>query len=77
MSCELCTKGYILTGEPSGSMVDGHYYRPAPEGSPKTSAIIVLTDIFGVALKNPKIIADKLAQEVGCDVWVPDVFNGA
>ena len=57
-------------------MIDGSYYRSAPEGSKKSCAILVLTDIFGVPLNNPKIIADKLAAQVGCDVWVPDVFDG-
>ena len=77
MACEHCTQGYVLPGEPTGSMVNGHYYRSAPEGSNKSCAILVLTDIFGLGLNNPKIIADKLAERVDCDVWVPDVFDGA
>jgi len=27
-------------------------------------------------LKNNKILADVLAREIGCDVWVPDIFAG-
>ena len=76
MACEHCTQGYVLSGEPTGSIVDGAYYSPGPKGSSKSCAILVLTDIFVLPLKNPKIIADKLAEQVGCDVWVPDVFDG-
>lgn len=76
MACEHCTQGYILPGEPTGTMLDGHYYCAAPKGSTKSCAILVLTDIFGLDLKNPKIIADRLARQVRCDVWVPDVFDG-
>ncbi|THG94999.1 hypothetical protein EW026_g6571 [Hermanssonia centrifuga] len=76
MSCEQCTQGYVLPGEPAGSIVDGAYFHPAPEGSPKSSAIVLLTDIFGLPLKNSKLIADELSKGVGCDVWVPDLFAG-
>ena len=77
MSCEQCTQGYIVAGEPTGPMGDGAYYRAAPEGGDSTKAIILLTDVFGLPLKNCKIIADELSKRVGCDVWVPDLFAGA
>lgn len=77
MSCPQCTQGYILPGEPVGSMVDGVYFSPAPEGASSTKAVFLLTDVFGLALKNNKILADELAKRVGCDVWVPDLFAGA
>ena len=76
MSCPQCTQGYVLPGEPAGSMVDGVYFSPAPEGVSATKAVVLLTDIFGLALKNNKILADELAKRVGCDVWVPDLFAG-
>ncbi|KIP03729.1 hypothetical protein PHLGIDRAFT_37277 [Phlebiopsis gigantea 11061_1 CR5-6] len=76
MSCPQCTQGYILPGEPVGSMVDGVYFSPAPEGASSTKAVFLLTDVFGLALKNNKILADELAKRVGCDVWVPDLFAG-
>lgn len=76
MTCEFCTQGYILPGEPSGIMIDGDYYRAAPSGSSKSFAVVVLTDIFGLPLKNPQLIADELSQRLGCDAWVPDVFDG-
>ena len=81
MSCENCFKGYILPGDPTGSMIGTAYYRSAPTSPSGTDtskrAIILLTDIFGLAIKNPRIIADLLSEKVGVDVWVPDIFNGA
>ena len=83
MSCEQCTQGHVLAGEPAGSIVDGAYFHPAPTtaadgASPaSTRAIVLLTDIFGLPLKNCKLIADELSKRVGCDVWVPDLFDGA
>ena len=77
MSCPQCIQGYVLPGEPKGTMVDDAYFSPAPEGAPSSKAIVFLTDIFGLRLKNCKIIADELAKRVGCDVWVPDLFAGA
>ncbi|KAJ8696640.1 hypothetical protein PTI98_006491 [Pleurotus ostreatus] len=70
----------------------GAYYSPAPKpnairgeesnaphsDSPlnNDSAVVLLTDGFGLPLKNCKIIADTLATRLGCDVWVPDILGG-
>ncbi|KAA1469967.1 dienelactone hydrolase endo-1-3,1,4-beta-D-glucanase [Dentipellis sp. KUC8613] len=79
--CENCAKGFVLPGAPTGSMVDGAYYSPAPGKEtpdvPSKKAIILLSDIFGLPLVNSKILADMLASKVGVDVWVPDLFDGA
>ncbi|EIM87387.1 dienelactone hydrolase endo-1-3,1,4-beta-D-glucanase [Stereum hirsutum FP-91666 SS1] len=75
-SCENCKKGYIIPGEPTGTMVGGAYFRTAPSGTESKSAIVLLTDIFGLPLINSKIIADLLAEKTGFDVWVPDLFDG-
>ena len=77
MSFPQCTQGRILPGEPTGSIVDGSYFSPAPEGGSSSNAIVVLTSVFGLPLKNSKLVADELAMKVGCDVWVPDLFAGA
>ena len=80
MSCENCFKGSLLPGEPQGSFVDGAYFHaaaaPAVEGEPKR-AVVLLSDIFGLPLKNCKILADIISERVGVDVWVPDLFDGA
>ena len=78
MTCTYCYKGFVLPGEPKGSMVGQAYFTPAPtDATQKTKAIVLLTDIFGLPLPNPRIVADQLAEQVGVDVWVPDLFNGA
>ncbi|KAF4621841.1 hypothetical protein D9613_012100 [Agrocybe pediades] len=82
MSCPDCTKGDILPGEPVGSMsadFQGAYFSPAPTGStptPSKRAVLLFTDAFGLALNNPKILADEMARRLECDVWVPDYFKG-
>jgi hypothetical protein len=76
MSCPDCTNGGVLPGEPSGTFsTNGAYYAAAPEPTSKR-AVLLLTDVFGLALKNPKILADGLATRLACDVWVPDIFDG-
>jgi len=59
-------------------MVGPNYFTPAPasDTTERTKAIVLLTDIFGLPLPNPRIIADHLAEHVGVDVWVPDFFDG-
>jgi len=77
MSCTYCYKGFALPGEPKGSIVGQDYFTAAPQdATERTKAIVLLTDIFGLPLPNPRILADHLAEQVGVDVWVPDFFNG-
>ncbi|KAJ7644111.1 dienelactone hydrolase endo-1-3,1,4-beta-D-glucanase [Roridomyces roridus] len=75
MSCPDCFRGNALDGEPTGVMQDGAYFAAGPAGNTKR-AIILLTDIFGLPLNNPKILADSYSQHLQCDVWVPDLFEG-
>ena len=42
----------------------------------KNVAVIILMDAFGFGIQNPKVMADQFAECVGCDVWVPDYFEG-
>ncbi|TFK22945.1 dienelactone hydrolase endo-1,3,1,4-beta-D-glucanase [Coprinopsis marcescibilis] len=83
MSCPKCIEGSVLPGDPTGSIqpdFQGAYLASAPANSESTGAknfsIVLLTDGFGLPLKNCKIIADKLASNLECDVWVPDYFAG-
>ncbi|KAF8478080.1 dienelactone hydrolase endo-1-3,1,4-beta-D-glucanase [Russula ochroleuca] len=77
MTCSYCYKGFVLPGEPKGSMEGQDYFTPAPNGATqRTKAIVLLTDVFGLPLPNPRILADHLAEHVDVDVWVPDFFNG-
>ena len=79
MSCPDCLTGGLLPGEPAGSIsTQGAYFAPAPTDSTESSkaAVCLLTDAFGLDLKNSKILADNFAKELKCDVWVPDYFAG-
>jgi len=83
MSCPRCHEGSILSGDPKGTIKTGilgnSYLSLAPvvqDVTPK-KAVLLLTDAFGLPVNNCKIIADVLAEKLGCDVWVPDYFMGA
>jgi hypothetical protein len=84
MSCPQCQEGSILLGEPKGSIESGFlgdsYLSPAPSSetsTPAKKAVLLFTDAFGLGVSNPKLIADELASQLQCDVWVPDYFLGA
>ncbi|XP_006461676.1 hypothetical protein AGABI2DRAFT_193078 [Agaricus bisporus var. bisporus H97] len=80
MSCPDCTTGANLPGTPKGVIKDdGSYFAAAPkggEGSEHKRAVLLLTDAFGLGLDNPKIMADYFAEQLHCDVWVPDIWAG-
>ncbi|KAH7925902.1 dienelactone hydrolase endo-1,3,1,4-beta-D-glucanase [Leucogyrophana mollusca] len=78
MSCADCFKGSLLTGEPTGSIteLDGAYLASGPTAGDTRRAVVLLTDAFGLPLKNSKLIADNIAKCLSCDVWAPDIFNG-
>ncbi|KAH7884962.1 hypothetical protein F5I97DRAFT_1881233 [Phlebopus sp. FC_14] len=83
MSCPDCNRGSILAGTPTGSLTKLNgveaYFAPAvpsAEGVTKPFALVLLSDAFGLPLVNTKIMADKFAKDLACDVWIPDLFNG-
>ncbi|KAL1733758.1 Alpha/Beta hydrolase protein [Schizophyllum commune] len=77
MSCPHCVRGFPLPGEPKGVlrtdlMLDAYLASPnatSEQWTPASRAVVLLTDIFGLNLPNPKLLADRFAQELGCDVW--------
>ncbi|TRM64079.1 dienelactone hydrolase [Schizophyllum amplum] len=81
MSCPNCVRGVVLPGEPEGTMrtdLDAYLASPNKSGdqwTPSTHAVVLLTDIFGLKLVNCKIMADRFSRELGCDVWVPNIFD--
>lgn len=81
LPCQDCASGYVLPGEPRGIFKDGAYLatteqtNDGPTGEKR--ALVLLTDVFGLHLKNPKILADSFSERLGCDVFVPDLFNGS
>lgn len=77
MSCPDCISGSSLPGSPKGTEESGAYFaKGSGQEEAKDKAVVVLTDIFGIATPNPKIIADTIADRTGFDVWVPDLFDG-
>ncbi|PWN27527.1 hypothetical protein BDZ90DRAFT_279860 [Jaminaea rosea] len=66
-----------LKGTPKGSVktVGGIQSYVSQPGSAKGN-IVLFTDIFGLAIQNPRIIADELQSQTGMTVTVPDVFLG-
>ncbi|KAF9049634.1 dienelactone hydrolase endo-1,3,1,4-beta-D-glucanase [Hymenopellis radicata] len=79
MSCPDCYRGALLTEQPKGvtSDIAGAYFAAAAGQNPSTTtAIVILTDIYGLSIPNPKVLADFFAENLGCDVWVPNVFVG-
>ena len=79
MSCPDCFKGVAFTEQPKGviSDINGAYFAAAKGNYISTTrAVVVLTDMFGLAMPNPKVLADLYAEQLGCDVWVPDLFAG-
>ncbi|BGP26577.1 hypothetical protein JCM10295v2_005530 [Rhodotorula toruloides] len=52
------------------------YYFSAGKPEEKERAIVLGTDIFGLGLVNPKILADWFAEKTGFPVFVPDYFEG-
>ena len=64
--CEHCTTGSILPGEPKGVLINGAYFAAGHDPAQSKKAILLLTDIFGLPVKNCKILADHFAEKVGC-----------
>jgi len=77
MSCPDCISGDLLPGSPKGTEENGAYFiKGSNQEATADKAVVVFTDSFGLAVTNPKIVADTIAERTGFDVWVPDLFNG-
>jgi len=76
-----CVGGVLHDVEPRGStkVYDGEtIYATSPPGRyghGNSSAVIYVTDIFGLGIPNNKLLADSLAS-AGYTVFVPDIFRG-
>lgn len=80
--------GFRHEGTPLGSCQEVFgldTYVAEPQGSvccnntPKQQCkeyIVILTDIYGHKFNNVQLIADQLAQETDCIVYVPDILFG-
>lgn len=77
--CINCITGNELPGEPKGTIEKigpySTYVAKSGDAAQAGKAIVSLTDVFGLALKNSKIIADMVAEKTGVTVYVPDVCS--
>ncbi|KAJ6512242.1 hypothetical protein C8R47DRAFT_1292436 [Mycena vitilis] len=73
MTCPNCFLGSALEGEPTGviSEIEGAYFASGGPEASVNRAIILLTDVYGLPLKNSKLLADNFARHPKCDVWIP------
>jgi dienelactone hydrolase len=75
MSHEHCVTGTVHTGTPAGTE---KVYADRPTyivGTNKTNALLYLTDVFGYALPNHRLLADTFAEEIPATVYVPDFLE--
>ena len=76
-----CFKGFILPGEAKGQTekignLETYVAEPTSGEARKDVAVIYACDAFGLGLINNKIIPGRLADALGCIVYVPDLLQG-
>ncbi|KAI0345441.1 hypothetical protein BDW22DRAFT_1354384 [Trametopsis cervina] len=74
-------KPTLLPNSPEGTIVNEAYLRPATSCDAagiflaQSRAVVLLTDVSGMTLKNVLLCADTLSLCIGCDVWVPSLHT--
>jgi hypothetical protein len=76
-----CFQGSILPGEARGQIekignLETYVAEPTTGEARNDVAIIFACDAFGLGLINNKIIPGRLADALGCTVYVPDLLEG-
>ncbi|KAI8810292.1 Alpha/Beta hydrolase protein [Cladochytrium replicatum] len=76
-----CVSGHLHSGTPKGIItklgkLDCYIARSNPDGTPTEGAVLLITDVFGWNLPNPRLIADCYAKDAGMDCYVPDFHSG-
>ncbi|KAJ7726710.1 dienelactone hydrolase endo-1,3,1,4-beta-D-glucanase [Mycena maculata] len=77
--CDDCFKGVTHEGTPEGKIekiggIECYIATPTVD-YPKDKVVLFLTDVFGLALKNNRLLADDFSRN-GFRTVVPDLFNG-
>ncbi|GAA5969545.1 hypothetical protein JCM11641_008152 [Rhodosporidiobolus odoratus] len=77
--CPNCLTGFRLNGDPKGTVQTfGGLECYVAKGNSRDGgkkAVVLGTDVLGLAITNPKILADALAEKTGWDCHVPDYFE--
>ncbi|KAJ6522880.1 Alpha/Beta hydrolase protein [Mycena capillaripes] len=77
--CKDCIKGVIHEGTPEGKIenIGGiRSYVATPTTSyPKDKVVLIISDVFGLDLPNPQLLADGYAQN-GFKTIIPDILHG-
>ena len=80
MACPHCFSGHINAGEPQGRVTTLHgratYVSEPKEGKPPKGVIIIISDAFGWAFVNNRILADHYAAAGDFLVYLPDFMDG-
>lgn len=77
--CDACVSGGVIPGAPKGitaELAGLKYYLAEGNGDAKQKAIVLSTDLFGLGIPNPSIMADEIAEKTGFSVYVPDFLQG-
>ncbi|KAJ7173459.1 dienelactone hydrolase endo-1,3,1,4-beta-D-glucanase [Mycena filopes] len=77
--CKDCIKGVTHEGTPQGKIetiggIESYVATPTVD-YPKDKVVLLLTDVFGLALTNNKLLADDYAEN-GFKTIVPDILLG-
>ncbi|KDN42416.1 hypothetical protein K437DRAFT_226252 [Tilletiaria anomala UBC 951] len=73
--CSHCIELNELPGKPTGHETEVVGVSSYVAKGSKRGTIVIATDIFGLGIPNPMIIADNYAKESGFTTIVPDLFK--
>ncbi|KEF62894.1 uncharacterized protein A1O9_00868 [Exophiala aquamarina CBS 119918] len=81
MACSQCFQGTVKAGTARGSEIDYHGYKayvvtPSANASTRRAVQVIISDAFGWATPNIRLLADSYADRTGMRVYVPDFMDG-
>ena len=83
MSCPSCFQGTLHTGTPRGTETLLHglkTYVTAPSNDDVDvdlkGVVVIAPDALGWTFCNTRLLADRMAEEGGWTVYVPDLMDG-
>lgn len=74
--CEHCLDLKEIPGTPTGKYEPVAGIQSYVKPGSKKGTVLLATDIFGLAIPNPALLADKYSEATGFTVVVPDLFRG-